>query len=80
MSNDILSDKDLEDVTGVKAGAHGRSEKIIDVLRKAGIYHWLTYDGNVRTTWHHVHAAGQSQPEQPKSAKPNFSAANKKAA
>lgn len=55
--NDILDSDDLESVTGVSLGAHGRVPRIISVLNQAGIFHWLNDKGEVVTTWHHVHSA-----------------------
>ena len=80
LTNDLLTDDELTALTGVKPGAHGRSEKIIQILRAAGIYHWLRYDGTVATTWTHVHKAGEGTPSGEGSRKkPNFNAVNRAA-
>ena len=77
-ANDLLTDKELSDITGVKPGARSRTEKVMTTLRQAGIYCWLRYDGTVATTWTHVHNAGLVRPEGGTTAKkPNFAAVNK---
>lgn len=54
MSQQIVTDQELAELTGIKRGAPQRTAKIIRVLKQARIYHWIKDDGNVCTTWHHV--------------------------
>lgn len=59
-----LSDAELSALTGVKM-RHRKlpAEKVVEVLSRARIWHWLGDDGRVITTRHHVCNAGAEQPE-----------------
>jgi len=57
---DLLTQEDLERITGAK-----RPAKQAEVLKQAGIYYWWGLDKALKTTWHHVHAAGAAQPPRP---------------
>lgn len=72
--DDLLTEDQLARITGVPKGSPSGLTKRIEVLRKAGIHHWLRHDGTLATTWHHVHNAGQSTAFQPTKPLPNFSA------
>jgi len=48
--NDLLTKSEIEDITGAKQ--HSKQAK---VLGDNGIYFMLRADGEIRTTWHHVH-------------------------
>lgn len=53
-----LSKDELSLVTGVKPGAHDRVDKMVEVLKEAGIHYWLGWDGQLKTTRHHISVAG----------------------
>lgn len=48
--NDLLTDKEVEDITGAK-----QASKQAKVLSDNGIFYILRANGEVRVTWHHVH-------------------------
>ena len=50
-NNDLLSQEQIRDVTG---GAINK-KKQASILDAAKIYYWWGADGNIKTTWHHVH-------------------------
>lgn len=66
----IVTDQELSDLTGVKRGAPQRTAKIIGVLKRARIHHWIKDDGNVCTTWHHVNNPMPEESSSPQ--KPNL--------
>lgn len=72
--DDLLTEEQLARITGVPKGSPSGLTKRIEVLRKAGIHHWLRYDGTLATTWHHVHNAGQVTAPESTRTLPNFGA------
>jgi len=48
--NDLLTEDDLIEVTGAQ-----KTSKQQEILKQAGIKHWMGLDGKIRTTWFHVH-------------------------
>ena len=67
MSDEVVTQEQLCDLTGVKMCTPCRAVKIASVLRKAGIVHWVRHDGSIATTWHHVKCANPNpQAEIPK--------------
>lgn len=54
MTDEIVTQDQLCELTGVGKKTPGRAVKIADVLTKAGIVHWTRHDGTIATTWHHV--------------------------
>lgn len=73
--NDLLSDKELSDLTGVGLNERRREAKIVSVLEQAGIFHWWKSNGGIGTTWHHVHnARSRTAVERDNVVAPNFGA------
>lgn len=73
--SDLLSKDEVFDVAGVKVGARNGLNRVMNTLKNAGIYFWIKADGNIGTTWHHVHMANASQIEKnTEQQTPNFNA------
>ena len=70
MISDDLSQEDIARITGVSKGSRDRIDKQIRILKSAGIYFWLKIDGDICTTWAHVHNA--RAPDNPAKSKPNL--------
>lgn len=72
---DLLTKDEVFDVAGVKKGAKNGLNRVMGVLKDAGIYFWIKADGSIGTTWHHVHTANQYQiNNQEQETTPNFKA------
>lgn len=73
--SDLLSKEEVFDVAGVNLRARNGLIRVMKTLKKAGIYYWLKDNGEIGTTWHHVHSANaQSFDETNEEKLPNFKA------
>jgi Domain of unknown function (DUF4224) len=72
MTDEIVSQDQLCELTGVGKKATGRAVKIATVLTKAGIVHWYRHDGTIATTWHHVKNANPNPKIESPSNMPRF--------